>query len=75
MNMKGDEPATAAEQGIHDLEWLFRPRSVAVIGSAKTGGDIVDVPHSFLFAISLRNMNFPGVYLCGKPFRSATSIT
>ena len=53
--------------GTGELEWLFHPGSVAVIGSGRTRSDIQDIPHSFFFALSLRNMNFQGsIYLVSK---------
>ncbi len=49
------------------LEWLFRPRAVAIVGSAKSDGSSGTVPHSFFFALSLRNMNFQGpIYIVSR---------
>jgi len=54
-------------KGSVGLDWLFRPRSVAIVGSAKgrtAGGEI---PHSFLFLLSLKNMGFQGpVYVVSR---------
>jgi hypothetical protein len=53
--------------GTGELEWLFHPGSVAVIGSGRTRSDIQDIPHSFFFALFLRNMNSQGsIYLVSK---------
>ena len=39
---------------------IFRPRAIAVVGSARSQGDSQTVPHSFFFVMSLRNMHFEG---------------
>ena len=65
--MKGQQPSSALGKGNADLEWLFHPRSVAVIGSVRSDATIKDVPHSFFFALSLRNMNFEGsIYVVSR---------
>lgn len=49
------------------LAWLFRPRSVAIIGSAKGRTASGEIPHSFFFLLSLKNMGFPGpVYVVSR---------
>jgi len=50
-----------------DLEWLFHPRSIGVIGSARMDKDAQKVPHSFYFTVSLRSMNYRGpIYVVSR---------
>lgn len=49
------------------LAWLFRPRSVAIVGSAKGRTASGEIPHSFFFLLSLKNMGFQGpVYVVSR---------
>jgi acyl-CoA synthetase (NDP forming) len=57
-----------------DLEWLFQPRSIAVIGSARMDKDTRRVPHSIFFTVALRRMNFAGpLYVVSRSGPSAAT--
>lgn len=43
-----------------ELEWLFHPRSIAVIGSTRMDEKSQRVPHTIFFTVALRRMNYPG---------------
>jgi acyl-CoA synthetase (NDP forming) len=43
-----------------DLEWLFHPRSIAVIGSTRMDKGTQRVPHTIFFTVALRRMGYPG---------------
>lgn len=43
-----------------DLEWLFHPRSIAVIGSTRMDKATQRVPHTIFFTVALRRMGYAG---------------
>jgi acyl-CoA synthetase (NDP forming) len=49
------------------MEWLFHPRSIGVVGSARMDKDAQKVPHTFFFTVSLRRMNYSGsIYVVSR---------
>ncbi len=57
-----------------ELEWLFHPRSVAVIGSARMDMETKRVPHSMFFVVALRRMDYPGrLYVVSRSGPSAAT--
>jgi len=56
------------------LEWLFHPRSIAVIGSARMDKETQRVPHTIFFTVALRRMRYPGaLYVVSRSGPSAAS--
>jgi acyl-CoA synthetase (NDP forming) len=56
------------------LEWLFHPRSIAVVGSTRMDKATDKVPHSFFFTVSLRVMKYSGeIYVVSRSAESAAS--
>ncbi len=57
-----------------DLEWLFHPRSIAVIGSTRVDEKTKRVPHTIFFTVALRRMKFSGeIYVVSRSGPSAAT--
>ncbi len=57
-----------------DLDWLFHPRSIAVIGSTRFDKKTQRIPHAIYFTVALRAMGYPGA-LCIVSRSGASEIS